>query len=107
MRFSVPLVAVIACFVVAGSMRGASAVADDAQSIRLDPKFADAYLGRSVVYGLKGEYERAVADANAAIQLHSNLATGYCLRGSAKQAKGDDADGDADIATARQLDPDV
>jgi len=53
------------------------------------------------------DYDRAIADFDEAIRLDGKLARAYLFRGLAKQAKGDDAGGNADMAKAKQLDPNV
>jgi tetratricopeptide (TPR) repeat protein len=74
------------------------------------------YMGRNLAlvlsnrgsaYTAKKDYDRAIADYNQAIQLNPNNAAALYWRGKAKQLKGDITDGDADIATARKINPNV
>jgi tetratricopeptide (TPR) repeat protein len=53
----------------------------------------------------KGDYGRAIADYDEAIQLNPTALT-FCDRGIAK-SKINDRSANADIAKARQLDPSV
>jgi tetratricopeptide (TPR) repeat protein len=54
-----------------------------------------------------GDLDRAIADFEQAIRLQPALAVGLYWRGIAKRLKGDAAAGEADIAAARKIDPDV
>ena len=74
----------------------------------LDPKDASAFNNRGNAYQVgKKDYDRAIADYNQAIQLDPKFAAAFNNRGLAKQAKGDAAGRDADIAQARQLQPGI
>jgi hypothetical protein len=54
-----------------------------------------------------GQPDRAILDFGQAIRIDPNLAVAYNGRGLAERAKGDSAGGDADIAKAKQLNPNV
>jgi Flp pilus assembly protein TadD len=54
-----------------------------------------------------GDYARAVADLDRAVQLAPNDAVVLYNRGLAKRQTGDAAGGDADIARARAMDPNI
>jgi D-alanyl-D-alanine carboxypeptidase len=82
------------------------ALADFNEAIRLDPKSARAFGNRGVLYVHKRDYDKALADFNEAIRLDPNNALAFCNRGRAKRNI-NDANGNADIAKARQLDPSV
>jgi tetratricopeptide (TPR) repeat protein len=84
------------------------AIADYTESIRLDPKYSYAYMNRGLAYeDGKRDYTRAIADYTEAIKLDSKLALAFYYRGQAKQKVGDARGGDADITTAKDLDPTV
>jgi Flp pilus assembly protein TadD len=60
-----------------------------AETIRLKPYFANAYIGRgSAKYNL-GDKQGAIADYNEAIRLNPNFAESYHGRGNAKKDLGD------------------
>jgi tetratricopeptide (TPR) repeat protein len=50
------------------------AIADYGEAVRLDPKYAAAYLGRGVSWLAKKEYDKAMADYDEAIRLDPNYA---------------------------------
>jgi tetratricopeptide (TPR) repeat protein len=51
------------------------AIADYSQAIRLDPKYAVAYINRGISYEAKGDNDRAIADYDQAIRLDPKDAT--------------------------------
>ena len=57
-------------------------------AIRLDARFAPAYLGTGLARLRKGEYDAAIADLSEAIRL-SDDARGYFLRSMCYRGKGD------------------
>ena len=67
---------------------------------------ADAYNNRGVAYGGKGDYDRAIADFDKAIQLKPDYADAYDNRGVAYGSKGDYDRAIADYDKAIQLKPD-
>ena len=75
--------------------------------IQFNFRDANTYRHRGDAYRLKKDYDRAVADYNQTIQLDPKDATAYYYRGLAKGSLGDGVGRDADIAKARQLDPNV
>jgi tetratricopeptide (TPR) repeat protein len=79
------------------------AIQDYDQAIRLRPDYALAFVDRGIAYADKNEYDRAIQDYDQAIRVDPNDPDAWHNRGLAKQAKGDTAGGDADIAKARQL----
>ncbi len=84
------------------------AISDYTEVIRLDPKYVLAFRDRGLAYmSGKQDYDHAIADFTEAIRLDPKLALALYYRGQAKQKKGDTAGGDADIASARALDPNV
>lgn len=83
------------------------AIADFDRAIKLDPNDVGAYSNRGFASYYKGLYDRAIRDENEAIRLAPNDAISYFVRGLAKQKAGDTAGGDADLAKAQQLDPNL
>ena len=63
-------------------------IANFNQGLQLDPKSADAYNNRGVVYSDKKDYDRAIADYNQALQLDPKYAIAYYNRGNAYKNKG-------------------
>jgi tetratricopeptide (TPR) repeat protein len=72
---------------------------------QIQPGLAEAYTHRADFYMSKGQTDQAIADCSKAIAIEPDYAQPYYQRGLAKQAKGDMAGGDADIAKAKQLNP--
>jgi tetratricopeptide (TPR) repeat protein len=70
-------------------------------------QLAKIYLNRGIEYGGKGNHDRAIEDFSEAIRLWPNYASAYYRRGLSERAKDDNTVGDADIAKAKQLDPDI
>src|SRR5215831_5231741 len=66
-----------------------SAVERSMKSIRLDPNYALPYNNRGNAYKDKGEYDRAIADLDAAIRLNPNYAKAYNDRGVVYASKRD------------------
>jgi tetratricopeptide (TPR) repeat protein len=83
------------------------ALADCNLAARREPQSAIVYDRRGLIWRAKGDNDRAIADYDQAIRLNANYARALYHRGTAKQAKGDAAGGDADIARAKQIDPDI
>jgi tetratricopeptide (TPR) repeat protein len=88
------------------------AIADYSEAIRRQPKYFWLFVGRALVYFKLGQFDDAIADFDAALKLAPNkldsiVATILYGRGVAKQKKGDNADGNADIAAAKTIDPDI
>jgi tetratricopeptide (TPR) repeat protein len=83
----------------------ALAVKDYDQAIKLDPSDEAFYRDRGTAYFLVGEFARAIQDSDEEIRLHPDNADAYYCRGLTKKKMGDVADGDADIAKAKELDP--
>ncbi len=82
------------------------ALADCNESMRLLPYEANTYDSRGMIYFKLGQFDRAIADYEAALRLDPKLAGSLYGRGVAKLKKGDKA-GDADIAAAKAIRPDI
>ena len=63
------------------------AIADFTEAIRLNPKLAQAYYNRGMIYRKKGDHDKAIADFTEAIRLNPKDATPYISRGIAYAAK--------------------
>jgi tetratricopeptide (TPR) repeat protein len=90
------------------------AIQDFDQAIRLNRNYAQAFAGRGNTYLRKGEHDRATKDYDQAIRLleqairlNPNDANAFVLRGLVKRTRGDSTGGDADVAKARQLNPNL
>jgi tetratricopeptide (TPR) repeat protein len=66
------------------------AVADFSEAIRLDPKFADAYVQRGHAMFKTGNVERAIADFSQALQIDPHNVAAFKARGMAMLYKGDE-----------------
>jgi len=80
-------------------IKGCSAI------ILRNPKDVIAYHNRGEAYGLKGDFDRAIADYNKAIELNPNYAPAYNSRGRAYTSKGDYVHAVADVTKAGELTP--
>ena len=83
------------------------ALADYTKAASLDPNNALIFIGRGMVYIATRDLDRAMTDFEQAIRLQPALAAGLYWRGIAKRLKGEAAAGEADIAAARKIDPEV
>jgi tetratricopeptide (TPR) repeat protein len=81
------------------------ALADCNAALLLEPDTAAFFDSRGLVYLRRKEYDRAIADYDRAIDLHSKDPWSYYGRGVARLRKGLTADGQADISTATALQP--
>jgi tetratricopeptide (TPR) repeat protein len=96
----------------AHSAKGAleMAITDYGTAIRLDPKYAEAYVGRGDAYKTgafwdKANLDRAIADYSEAIRLKPKSFAVYNKRGSAYETKGDVDRAIAEYSEAIRLDP--
>jgi lipoprotein NlpI len=85
----------------------ASAKADLDKAIELNPKMEVAFLQRGVVYAQTKNFLAAIADFDKVIQLESDAADAYLMRGYAKLELGQKAEGEADVAKAKSINPTV
>jgi zinc protease len=83
----------------------AGALADFTRAIEVDPRFAAAYVNRSVCRLQQGDVDGAVADCTKAIELDPKISLAYSNRGAARISKGDLAAALADFTEALRLDP--
>jgi len=65
------------------------------------------YAQRGAVYRAMGDTARAIPDLDNALKISPRNAKALYQRGLAKSAMGDQAGGEADIAAAKAIDPDV
>jgi tetratricopeptide (TPR) repeat protein len=72
-------------------------------AIKLDPKYAPAYLKRGLVWYYKPDHGVAINDYNDAIQLNPKDGEAYYNRGSAYKKLGKNAEAQADFEKAKQL----
>ncbi|WP_083741927.1 tetratricopeptide repeat protein [Bradyrhizobium mercantei] len=84
-----------------------SALADYSKAVTLAPDFDLALIGRGIVYLATGKYDSAVAEFDHALRLQPASAAALYWRGIAKRQQGDVAAGEADIAAAKKLNPNV
>jgi tetratricopeptide (TPR) repeat protein len=73
------------------------------EAIRLDPRYADAYVERGCVWQHKGEVDRAIVDYETALRIDPGNASAFYNRGVAWDAKGETDRAVADYDTAIQL----
>ncbi len=86
--------------------RFGDAIADYDEALRLEPRSELAYFNRATAHGRMKEYEAAISDYESALKIRKSSISLFG-RGVAKRHRGDIAEGDADIAAAKALDPDV
>jgi tetratricopeptide (TPR) repeat protein len=73
------------------------------EAIRLDPKMAQAFNGRAVVYGLKDDLQKALADASEAVLLDPWEPEYYRTRSFMHDRLGQQEEAAADLEKAEQL----
>ncbi len=81
------------------------AIADDTQSLALNPNSAYAYNDRGLAYDGKHLYDRAIADYTRSIALKPDYAAAYNNRGSAYEKKGLRDPAVADYRASLRLNP--
>lgn len=80
-----------------------AAIALYTESLALNPASPETYSARAGAYGNLKDYEAAIADYSAAIDLDEDLAPAYGGRGLAKALQGELNEGVHDLWTAAQL----
>lgn len=73
----------------------------------LKENVAIAYYNRALAYENKDDYARAVADYDEALRLNPNDADALLYRGIDKQRLGDKVGGEADVAAAKRMNPNI
>ncbi|HYC17050.1 MAG TPA: tetratricopeptide repeat protein [Pseudolabrys sp.] len=73
----------------------------------LKENVAIAYYNRALAYENKDDYAHAIADYDEALRLNPNDADALLYRGLDKQRLGDKAGGEADVAAAKRMNPDI
>jgi tetratricopeptide (TPR) repeat protein len=75
------------------------------QAIRIDPKYADAYLGRGAAKHSLGDKQAAIEDFTQAININPKLQGAYEIRGFTKAETGDYRGAVADFNQAIKINP--
>ena len=95
------------CWARAATGKGLDDAMDDCnKALTLVPRDAAAHDARCFVEYRTGAYAAAIADCSAAVSTNRKLASSFYVRGLAKRKTGD-ASADADIASAKSLDPEI
>jgi tetratricopeptide (TPR) repeat protein len=81
------------------------AIADYTKAIELNPGFADAYVGRGIVYQVAGDRDRAIADYTKAVELNPDYSSAYLNRGNIFAAMGDQDRAIADYNKVIEINP--
>src|SRR5215510_11792957 len=69
------------------------------------PRAAEDHLKRGLILGRRGEFDRAIAEFDKAIEINPQLADAWCNRGLAYHLKGDIEQATAELDRAIKLDP--
>jgi tetratricopeptide (TPR) repeat protein len=83
------------------------AVADYDQAIRLKPGYLAAFYNRGLALADKHQYEKAIADFTTVLRTDPRNPTILYRRGTAYLSKGDAEAGNADLAEASSIKPDI
>lgn len=83
------------------------AIADFQQATKLDPKNIKFAIDLGLASFLAGKFDDAITAFNAALALDAQSAPALYGRGSAELKKGDSTAGNADLAAARKIDPNI
>lgn len=79
------------------------ALKDCNASLDIDPHNAGALDSRGFVYFRMRQYDKSIADLDAALKLSPRTAESLYVRGLAERGKGDRGRGDADVAAAKAI----
>jgi tetratricopeptide (TPR) repeat protein len=82
------------------------AIADITRAIELEPRNAAYYWDRALAYAAKGDSVHAISDCGHVLDIDPDNSSALYLRGLLKVARGDQS-GNADIARARQINPQI
>src|ERR1700737_2726317 len=83
------------------------AVADYDQAIRIKPDYIAAFYNRGLALADKREYGKAISDFTAVLRVDPKNPTVLYRRGTTYLNKGDIEAGNADLAEARTIKPDI
>jgi tetratricopeptide (TPR) repeat protein len=83
------------------------AVADYDQAIRLKPDYVAAFYNRGLALADKHQYERAIADFTTVLKTDPHNPIALYRRSTAYLSTGNVAAGNADLAEARTIKPDI
>jgi tetratricopeptide (TPR) repeat protein len=83
------------------------AVADYDQAIRIKPDYVAAFYNRGLALADKGQYGKAISDFTAVLQVDPKNPTVLYRRGTTYLNGGDIAAGNADLAEAKAIKPDI
>ena len=81
------------------------AIADYTSSITINPKDAEAFVGRGYIYGRHGDKERAYADYSQAIKIDPQNSEALLYRGDMNRGMGENDAAAADFSAAIEADP--
>jgi tetratricopeptide (TPR) repeat protein len=84
-----------------------AALGDCNESVRLRPNDGNTLNSRGLVQFTVGAFDAAIADYNTAVAQNAKDADSLYARGVAKLKKGDTAGGNADIAAAKAIKPEL
>ena len=76
-------------------------------AIRIDPGFAKAFVHRGNIHQGTQQYDLALADYNAEVELDPKDAYSLYSRGLTMRALGQDEAAECDIAKAKQIEPGI
>jgi predicted aspartyl protease/tetratricopeptide (TPR) repeat protein len=84
-----------------------AALTDCEQALRKGPRIAAMFNAKGLTELRLGRYDAAIEDYNKAIEMQPKMPWALLGRGYAKHAKGQKAEGDADVAAAKALAPNL